>query len=299
MKKVLKWVGIVLGGLILLVVGTVYISSEVRLNRTYKIKKARLTVPADDLSIERGRHLVTAVAKCVDCHGEDLGGHVILDEPVIGTIAGPNLTRGKGGRAALLTDEDYVRAIRHGVGRDGKPLPAMPTEGWHFDDDELGAIIAYVKSVPPVDRESNQNTFGPLLRALMLLGQVELTAEEVDHEAVRKPSPAPGVTLEYGKHMALTGGCMGCHGPTLTGGPIPGAPPDWPAARNLTPDNASGIGSWTEEDFFNALRTGKRPDGAAIRMPMPVQATARMTDTEIKALWLYLRSLKPLQAGNR
>jgi len=82
------------------------------------------------------------------------------------------------------------------------------------------------------------------------------------------------------------GGCTGCHGPELVGGPShePGAPP----AANLTP---AGIGTWTEADFFKALRSGVRPDGTAINPAMPWASSGRMTDDELRALWLYLRTV--------
>jgi mono/diheme cytochrome c family protein len=297
--KVLKWVGISIGGILLLLLATVYTTSEIRMNRTYKIKKERITIPTDDLAIERGKHLFGAVAKCVDCHGEDLGGHTILDEPLIGTFAGPNLTRGKGGLGGVLKDEDYVRAIRHTVGRDGKPLAAMPSENWHISDEDLGAIIAYIKSAPPVDRPSVESSFGPVIRLMLMLGEVQLGAEEIDHTAKHPPTPPAGPTAEYGQHLVMIGGCVGCHGPGLTGGAIPGAPPDFPHAQNLTPEPTTGLGKWSEDDFLRALRTGKRPDGTELRDPMPWKVIAKMSPDELHAIWLYLRTLKPAAAGNR
>jgi cytochrome c553 len=269
------------------------------MRRTYKIKKEHITVPTDDLSIERGRHLFGAVAKCVDCHGEDLGGNTIIDQPLIGTIAGPNLTRGKGGLGGGLTDDDFVRAIRHGVAPDGHPLAAMPSENWQISDEDLGAIIAYIKSAPAVDKPSRQNSYGPLIRFLLMVGQVQLAAEEIDHAAKHPPTPPPGPTAEYGKHLAVIGGCAGCHGPGLTGGAIPGAPGDWPHSQNLTPDTVTGIGTWSEDDFLRALRGGKRPDRSELRSPMPWKVIAKMSDMELHAIWLYLRTLKPAPGGNR
>lgn len=92
---------------------------------------------------------------------------------------------------------------------------------------------------------------------------------------------------------------MGCHGPTLSGGPIPGAPPDWPPARNITPDEATGIGGWTEADFVRAMREGKRPDGSSIAEVMPWRAYAAMRDDDLKALWLFLRAAAPKSFGGR
>jgi mono/diheme cytochrome c family protein len=299
MKKIFKWTAIAVGAVVLLLLATVYTTSEVRLRREYRIKKERISIPTDDLSIERGRHLVTAIAKCVDCHGQDLGGNVMIDDPAIGTLAGPNLTRGAGGRGAMLKDEDFVRAIRHAIGPDGKPLAGMPSENWHFNDEDLGEIVAYVKSVPPVNKPTIESNFGPMLRLLLLVGEVNLGAEEIDHTARRPPTPAPGPTAEYGEHLMQIGGCMSCHGPGLTGGKIPAAPPDWPSSQNLTPDPVTGIGTWKQSDFFRALREGRRPDGTELRAPMPWKVIGTMTDDELTAMWLFLRTLKPAPAGNR
>jgi mono/diheme cytochrome c family protein len=104
------------------------------------------------------------------------------------------------------------------------------------------------------------------------------------------------VTPEYGHYLAITGGCTGCHGSGLSGGAIPGVPPDFPKARNISP---TGIGSWSDEDFFRALREGKRPDGSTINPFMPWNDTKLMTDDEIRALLAYLRTVPPRPDGQR
>jgi cytochrome c553 len=304
MKTAFKWTRRILGGLLLillLLLGTVYTVSSVKMSKSYRIRSEKLSIPSDALAIERGRHLVFAISKCIDCHGRDLAGAKVIDEPGIGTLWGTNLTRGKGGIGAKYTDEDWVRAIRHGVRRDGSALIVMPSqEFWPHDDDDLAAIIAYVKSVPPVDRVVPERSVGPLIRGLYLIGQVALVpAELIDHNAPRPAAPKPAATAEYGRHLAATGGCLTCHGPGLSGGQIPGTPPEWPHARNLTPDRATGIGDWNQADFFRALREGKRPSGDTLRAPMPWKATAMMSDMEIEALWLYLRTVPAQKAGNR
>jgi cytochrome c553 len=104
--------------------------------------------------------------------------------------------------------------------------------------------------------------------------------------------------VAYGKYLAVT--CTGCHGEGLSGGAIPGTPPDWPPAANLTPDEATGLGGWTEADFFRALREGKRPDGTDLQGDfMPWKLTAKMTDDEIRALWMYLQTLPAKAEGGR
>jgi hypothetical protein len=79
----------------------------------------------------------------------------------------------------------------------------------------------------------------------------------------------------------------------VSGGRIPGTPPEFPAAQNLTPDTVSGIGKWSEADFQRALRTGRRPDNTEINPAMPWKLAGQMTDEEMHAVWLYLRSVPP------
>lgn len=106
-----------------------------------------------------------------------------------------------------------------------------------------------------------------------------------------------GVSVAYGRYLAA--GCTGCHGLGYSGGPIPGAPPSFPPAANLTPDNASGLGRWSEADFLRALREGVRPDGSTINPVMPWKNFARMSDTELKALYLFLQQVPAQPRGNR
>jgi mono/diheme cytochrome c family protein len=193
-----------------------------------------------------------------------------------------------------------VRAIRHGIGVDGKPLVFMPShEYYYFNDDDLGKIIAYIKQVPPVDNEAPAPSPGPLFRFLFLTGELTMLApaELIDHDAPRPSAVETGETLEFGEYLAV--GCIGCHGDNYSGGPIPGMPPDTPPAANLTPDPATGLGDWTEEDFVVAMRQGKRPDGTTIDPFMPWPNFSQMTDEELGALWLYLQSLPARPYGNR
>ncbi|HVK38654.1 MAG TPA: c-type cytochrome [Candidatus Kapabacteria bacterium] len=298
-----KWTRRIAGGLVLLlvlIVGTTYGLSEVNLQTTYEIPETRVSIPTDAMSIERGRHLAVAIGKCIDCHGEDFGGKIVIDDAAVGLLAGPNLTSGAGGLAPTLHDSDWVRAIRHGIKHDGRPIALMPSEDyWHYDDEEVAAVVAYIKSVPPVNRTMPEVSVGPVIRLMNVLGQVEFAAQKIDHEADRPATPPEAPTAEYGAHVVKTGGCIGCHGPSLSGGPIPGAPPHFKAPRNITP-HESGLAGWSEEDFFRALRTGVTPTGDHLDPTyMPWNATKLMKDLEIKALWAYLKTVPPKPEGNR
>ena len=297
----MKWTGRIVGGLlgiVVLALAVLYGVTEYRMRKTYHVSPAPLAFHPTPDAVQKGARLAV-VRGCTDCHGENLGGKQFIDEMPLGRLYASNLTSGRGGVGATYTDQDWVRSIRHGVGPDGKPLLFMPAHEFNpIGDEDLGVLLAYVKSLPPVENVPVDNAVGPLGRALFLAGELPLVpAEMIDHDAPRKAAPAPGATAEYGAYLAT--GCTGCHGEGFSGGKIPGTPPDWPAAANLTSDPETGIGKWTEQDFFRALREGKRPDGTDLKPQMPWKLTAQMTDEEIRATWLYLRTVPAKAHGNR
>lgn len=300
MKKILRAVAWAVGVVVVLIViagCTLYFTSQRRLDRKWTVAAHAVSIPTDSLALARGRHVATALSKCAECHRMDFGGGQFINEPPVARLYAPNLTRGKGGIGAAYTDLDWERAIRHAVRPNGDGLLFMPSlEFQWLSDEDLAALIAYLKSVPPVDREPVPNSIGPIGRALYMKGDLALVpAEQVNHET--HPAAVPmSVSVEYGRYLANVGGCTGCHGPTLSGGKIPGTPPDWKPAANLTP---GGIGHYTEEDFFRALREAKRPGNSPIDSLMPVRFTKLMTDDEIRALWMYLKTVPSKPYGGR
>jgi mono/diheme cytochrome c family protein len=300
MSRVLKGLGMMLGvlvGLVVVPLGVVYAVTEMRANKRYTVTPVTLTIPTDAASIARGKHLVEAVSDCVGCHGENLAGGPVLDDPALAVVYARNLTPGRGGLGGQLTDAEYVKAIRHGLRPDGRSLWVMPSYDYtNIADEDLAAIIAYLKTIPPVDNVVPEPTMGPLGRVLTALNQLPaFPAEYIDQAAALAvpPPPEPGVTLEYGRYLIKSAGCSGCHQPDYGGGPVPGSGPDDPPAANLTP--AGNLGGWTAEDFIQTLRTGVRPNGAPLTGDMPWQAYGRMTDDELAAVFLYLQSLPPVE----
>jgi mono/diheme cytochrome c family protein len=295
MKKVLKWVGIVLGALIALAViaiVAVYLISGSQLNKTYDIQPETVAIPTAEETLERGRHLAVTRG-CTDCHGDNLAGKLMVEDPAFGTLYGPNLTSGQGG-IGHYTDVDFVRAVRHGVAPDGSGLWIMPSKEYYvLNDDDLGALMAYLKSLPAVDNTVPEKSAGPILRVLLVSGQLPLIpAEEIDHNAPRPAAVEPGVTVEYGEYVATL--CTGCHRANFAGGLMPGDSPDATPAANLTPGGE--LAQWTEEDFITAMRFGLDPAGNTIDPEiMPWPAIGQMTDDELQAIWLYLQSLPPAE----
>jgi mono/diheme cytochrome c family protein len=252
-----------------------------------------LNALATERAVARGKHLVEAFYACGECHGADFGGGVMVDDPAIGRLLGPNITSGKGSRTLAYTAADWDRIVRHGVRPDntGSPMPSM--DFFAMSDRELSDIVSYIRSRPAVDREVPAVSFGPVGKVLLATNQLRLsaTAHPTGHvitHAAQPPTPRADAT--FGKHIAQT--CTGCHRATFAGGPITGGPPDWPPAANLTP---TGLAGWTYEDFRRALTEARSRNGVALREPMAgIRRSAKnMTDSELRALWAYIKDLPP------
>ncbi len=249
-------------------------------------------------AIERGQHLVGSRYLCGECHGTSYGGGIMIDDPMLARIRGPNLTTGRGSVTLAYGPADWDRAVRHGVAPSGLPT-IMPAEDFQLmSDQELADVVSYIRSMPPVDNEVVTVDMGPLGIVLVALGQLRFAADIIPTHTAAHASvpPATEVTAEFGQHLA--GVCTGCHRADLSGGPIPSGEPSWPPARNLTL-HADGLAAWTYDDFTRALREGKRPDGTDLQLPMSmiVNYTKNMTEAEVQALWAYLRSLPAVATG--
>jgi mono/diheme cytochrome c family protein len=293
-KRIYRVVGISLGALVgLLVLGAavVYGVSSSRLSKQYEVEPEPVTLSSDSAVTARGRHLAESRLGCADCHAADLGGRVMIESPAFGRIVAPNLTSGEGGIGERYTDADWVRATRHGVAADGRALVIMPSPEFHrLSREDLVAVLSYARQVPPVDRTLPESKLGPIARAMVTFSAEALPVRALDHDAPFPTAPVEEVSVEYGAYLARTSGCLGCHGPDLSGAPShePGGVP----ASNLTP--AGNPGHWSEADFVRAMREGTRPDGSEIDPAMPWKAMGRMTDVELKAIFAYLRSLPPV-----
>lgn len=298
MKKILKRIMIFVGGLIaliLFVVAGLYLRAEARFNRTYAIQVESIAVASDADSLAVGRHW--AEVHCQSCHGEDLGGGPFFEDPALGYVDAPNLTSGKGGIGNSYTDADWVRAIRHGLMPNGKSVFLMPSNDFYYANDQaLAGMIAYMKTVPPVDRETRPRSLTSLAKVLFQLGVLGdlLRAETIPHN-VRPPAPPEGVTAEYGEYLANAHGCKACHAGNLAGGqpPEPGAP----FAHNLTPGGE--LIGWDEADFFTAMRDGRTPSGRQLSDAMPWKGLGNLTDDELRAIWLYLQAQPALPTNER
>lgn len=302
MKRLMRWIGIIVGlvaAIVLILAGGVYFRSETVVHKVYAAPAAVVTISTDAAAIARGKHLANYVSVCVDCHGVNLEGGVVVDDPALARIVAPNLTTGQGGIGSQRSDEEFMRVLRYGILPNGRSAQIMPSDDYQYlSDMDLAAIIAYVRSVPPQDSHWPASELRPLGRILLTLEQLPIIiAERVNPQLEHPATVKESVSVDYGQYLARIAGCVGCHGPGLSGGSIPAAPPDWPQASNLTPGGE--VGQWTEAKFIDTIRTGINPAGKSLDRRMPWFRYRDMTDDELKALWRFIQSVPAKEFGNR
>lgn len=298
MKPWVKWTGGVVGVLVLSVVGLALIGQQLaQAKRTRQVNVTVQAIPyaTDAAALERGRYLFVSRG-CVECHGANGGGREFVNDGKGTRIAGPNVTLG--GVTAAYTPQDWVRVIRHGVKPSGQPAFIMPSEDYNqWVDADVAAVVGYVRSLPPLQGDGRVMELPLPAVVLYGLGVIPDAAQRIDHN---KPPAAPvvaGVTPEHGAYV--TNMCIGCHGDGLSGGKIPGGPPDWPAAANLTPGNGSAMTAYPDaQAFVTMLRSGKRPDGSAIAV-MPFESLRELNDTDAQAIYAYLKTVPAKAHGQR
>jgi mono/diheme cytochrome c family protein len=274
--------------LLLLAYALIYLRITNRLNKEYRVKAEPLSIHFDSASLASGERLV-AIRACKECHGSDLGGNVLIDDFLIGRFVVKNLTRGKGGLPSDFTTDDWVLALKHGLGRDGRPLKLMPShELSEMSEKDMADIIAYCSLLPDVDREMPSFKIGPLAYVLTEFDKIPLIpAENTEHDKPFAKNMKPEATEEYGKYLAAM--CVNCHGSNYKGGKslVPGgkAPADISSTGNP--------GKWSHQQFMHALRTGETPEGKNMKPEeMPWTITKNYSDTELTALHLFLVSIK-------
>ncbi len=282
MRRVLKWIGIGLGGLlgiVLLAYAVIWVLSASRLNRSYEVTADfSLNVLDDPESIAEGKRLYTIM--CQSCHNEDLAGQTASDF-MTGQIVVANLTNGAGGIGGRFSYEDMARSIWYGVKPDGSPTVIMPPElSPAINVADMENLIAYIRSVPPVDTDYPEMRPGPMIRVMHATDQFPLvTAERADMDTPPLAATAPDEVLAYGALRAAF--CTACHGADFTGIEMMGSP-------NITP-HETAVGNWTR-----AIREGVRPDGTEISTDMPWETMSFYSDEEIHAIWTYLQTVKPM-----
>lgn len=298
MKRWIRWTGAAVAGVVVLAAGAVvlgYQMGERKMARRIEVAVTAVPYTTDAQAVERGKYLFESRG-CAECHGSNGGGREFVNDGKGVRIAGPNITAG--GVTAGYKPEDWVRTVRHGVKPNGQPALIMPSEDFNrLTDQDLAAVVAYARSLPPAHGGSAVIELPLPARVLYGFGAIPDAAEKINHSLPpAQPIPA-GVNAQHGAYVANM--CIGCHGEHLSGGKIPGGPPDWPPAANITPGENSAMARYKDAGAFVAmLRTGKRPDGTPIEV-MPFESLAKMNDVDAQALYEFLKTVPPRPAGGR
>ena len=251
----------------------------------------------DAMHVARGRYLFNTRG-CADCHGADGAGREIMRSGAM-LVVSPNITGGVNSATALYANVDWVRTLRHGVKPDGRPVMIMPSEEFNrLSNDDVAALISYISGMTPQVGRRALVQLPVAVKVMYGYGMMRDAAEQIDHLLPPSAPVAPGISLARGAYVANS--CISCHGAGFSGGPIPGAPPEWPAPANLTPGRDSAMARYPTAEVFHAmLRTGRRPDGSAISPVMPFGSLGQMSEVDVRALHAYLRTLPAREAGRR
>jgi mono/diheme cytochrome c family protein len=254
-----------------------------RAQRVYQVVPAQLALPSDRAALAHGDHFAHTLGGCAECHGDDFGGKVMSDDFAMRLVA-PNLTQGVGGAVHSYETHDWWNAIQHGVDRSGHSLLVMPSSALRqFSAADIAAVIAYLRSVPPVDRDLGHSRVKPVGAILLGLTQADVLSAE-DLPPLPPPAAAPqgGETRAYGEYLSTA--CRGCHGGDLRGGKT--VQPGEPVSADISPQALAG---WEFASFERALRQGIGRDGRVLSAAMPWRATRGLTTEEMRALWMGLR----------
>lgn len=277
MAKLLRWTGYGLGVLLLVLLVAAAVlwiwSDRVMAQRS---NPAPLTLAAATPAQVADAPRMLRVHGCVSCHGEGLRGRLFLDEPAVGQVYAPNIPL----LARTASDAQLDRAIRQGIGHDGRSLWIMPSAGYQFmTDQEAAALIAAIRALPVGGEQTPPISFGPLARVGIVNGSFKAQPAMVS-DYRRAPLPALGIGLEKGRHLTQVN-CADCHGPQLTGKEIePG----------VVSADLSIVGAYDQAQFRKLLRQGQAPSGKDLGLmrEVAVDDFNYLRDDEIDAIHAYL-----------
>jgi mono/diheme cytochrome c family protein len=278
-KRLLHWTGVALGSLAVLAVvayAIAYLLSERALKRSYHVPPTAMAIPTDPASILEGRRLAS-IRGCFGCHGQQGAGAVLFDQPMIARIVAPNLTAA----VRRYSDAELVGVIRNGVRPGGRSMLVMPAEAFGvLTDEDLGRIIAFLKSLPPSKGPGGGVSIGPLGRIGLAIGQYKTVAQLIA-ETVPPPEPSTRGAV-HGRYLARTI-CVQCHGTSLHGASTP----------DYTSPNLQIVAAYTPAAFAQLLRTGVALGGRSLPLMSPWARNylSQLTDEEIADLYSYLRAM--------
>jgi cytochrome c553 len=276
MRHLFRWtlrISLALVGFVVLAYGAVYAISRHSVRRVYREPLADLSPPADSASIAEGRRLARLRGCSGGCHGREIEGGVFIDDPLLAKVVAPNLTAA----VRRYSNGELARIIRRGVRPDGRSVVAMPSEMFSaLSDTDLGKILAYLHSVPPLPGPDPEVRLAPLARLGLVLGKYHTAAELVHRaDSLTSTYPSGADSAAVGAYLARTV-CTECHGLDLRGG-------------ERAPDLRIAAG-YSLEAFTRLLRTGKASGDRELQLMSRV-ARSRFThfsDAEVRALYQYL-----------
>jgi cytochrome c553 len=262
----------------------IYLATEPLIRKIHEVPGRSIQIPTDPGSIAEGKRLAT-IRGCFDgCHGPGLEGGEFLDIPWVTRLVAPNLTQ----IAASHTDAELEKVIRHGVRKNGKSVWGMPSSMfYHLSDEDLGRIIAFLRSVPVSEGPETEVWIGPLWRlelARWRLGMLDdlylPLAEEIGRDAPWIKGDIEPAERNRGRYLAVTV-CSECHGMRLRGD-VEGSTP-----------NLAIVAAYSEADFFRLMRTATPLGGRELGLMGMVarKRFAHLTDDEIRALYSYLHAM--------
>jgi mono/diheme cytochrome c family protein len=247
--------------------------------------------------LARGKHIAESLGGCAAsaCHGADFAGGQPLPLGPLGTIVGPNITAG--GMLSVYTDAELARLVRTGIKKDGRSVRMMPVPDFYWlPDSDVSALVSYLRTVPASEKTNASTHVGLLGKVLDRQGKFAWDIARIVEGLPRASPPAPEPTAAYGQYVVRL--CTGCHGETLSGGPVPGAPPSLPVPLNIT-THETGIKDYTFDDFVRVLQTGQRKNGKQLDPFMATELTRNLDDVELKALWAAIQSRPAKAFGGR
>ncbi len=309
MKTFLKITAIVFGAIVLLIViGAAYINfSGIPV---YDTEKVELQVHATPQAVERGRRLVSML--CANCHmnreTRKLTGKKLLDvPPEFGEIYSPNITQDKEYGIGNWTDGELLYLLRTGIRKDGRYCPPYMAKLPLMADDDLKAIIAFLRSDHPmVTADPTPDT--PPQPSFLTKLLCRIAFKPLPMPAAPIAMPDTTNTVAWGEYLAHNLDCYACHsadfktnnyldppkskGYFAGGNKLYNEEGDIVLSANLTPDKETGIGNWQKEEFIRAVRFGIGRDNRALAYPM--LPYAQMTEAEAGAIYDYLQTIPPV-----
>ncbi len=283
-----RWPGLILSGLlglVFLIVAAGATRGLIQLEGAHGNPPSAIVAATAPEALARGEEIANGCG-CHSPEGQPLvsgsRGNLIEGGPPMGTLYTPNLT--SGGQLASWSDGEVARAIREGVGKDGRALFGMPSLTYHnLSDADTAALIGYLRSLPPTQNPQPERNMNVIADAIVGFGLFSPSAQPAITAPVVAPPRAP--TVEYGKYVASVNTCSDCHGAKLDGVP---SNPFAPQAPSLIV-----IGkSWTPEQFVALFRSGTLPGGAPAPAAMQWKELGpALSDVDLQALHAYLRTL--------